>query len=173
MLRLLPGPGVRLTTTERGTIISYDGLAASYQGPFHPTLSAGDVFVSPGFVNGFEPKIGKIPLSGGEKHEEPRLTLDPAVLEPNADRTWISIEVEVDDDGRMTEETRLEIVHRPDNATRDNRDGVEIGVQPIALVIWAGKQPSRVLPVVHHNLAYARTFPAPGDGVPRHFFWAV
>jgi len=72
---LQAGPGVRLTSTADGTIISAVIPAQPYRHPWQTASSGRDVTVRPGFVDGEPAMIRDVPLAGTATEPAPTLLL--------------------------------------------------------------------------------------------------
>lgn len=153
----------------KGTLLTSNAAGFGYEGapgagqqfghPWKPFLSARTLQLSRGLVETFTPKIG-------EKR------MDETVLELKADvanelgESWAVLEVEPDAQGKLTKDSRIEIVHTKETVSLEEK----IGRAPLTLILWRDQRPFRAIPVVHFNLKYHRVIPAPGGGPVRHLF---
>lgn len=160
-----PGTGTRLTSNALGYAISASPGGRGFTHPFTPQLGVGWISFSIGLVEGREPTIGKVPISGAAGVIPPRLMLKPGVA--NADgQSWACLEVEPDADGILTPESRRELVHTNQPVSH----ALNLGRCPIALILWRDRRPVAAIAIVYFNLRYARHTPAPGSGAVQHFF---
>jgi hypothetical protein len=183
-LQLLPTNEVSFDKSAGGVFIRLLPKGADYLHPFKPTLDPSGLRLRKGTVQAgaqVAPSVkGQPEPQDAAAADFPALTLDPAQMDAATLTSWAVLEIEagndgtlsVDEKGRLADGQRCEIVHsaRPDACLAD-KPGV--GRQPLAQILWMGGVPAYAFACVHHNLQYARTFPADGQGLPRHFFWAV
>ncbi|HSI10716.1 MAG TPA: hypothetical protein VK961_01670 [Chthoniobacter sp.] len=170
-----PGTGTRLTVNALGHATGATPGGATFNHPFRPALSAGRITFQLGTVTSLagdgpmEPKIkvnGQlVPMSGKDGITPAALALSAEVA--NSDGiSWAAMEVHPDDKGELTKDAKVEIVHTATVVSHE----LDLGRCAIAMILWNGRTPLRVLPIVHFNLRYVRLLPAPGGGAPRHLF---
>ncbi len=164
-LRPQPGRGTRLTINSLGQCVSVATPAASFAHPFTPSLATKSISFSKGLVDSFEPTIKKIPISGADGVPQPALLLDPKNANANGE-SWACLEVEPNDQGVLTKDSRLEVVESNNPVSIDPK----VGRVALALIVWRNQRPYRAFPIVYFNLRYQRVLPAAGDGAARHFF---
>jgi hypothetical protein len=170
-LRVVAGRGLRAQVSPLGTILAADA-SFFYSHAFEVRLAGTQATVGLGTVNGVEPKIGEVPISGDAKKGglAPRLDLDAKVAGKGL-VSFIAVEAEPDALGQILDTTPLVVVHTATDKINE-QDGRIVGRQPLARVRWTAAGTVRdAFQIVHHNLGYARTFPLTGK--PRHFFWAL
>ena len=165
-LRLVQGTGIRLTESELGTVISAEDGGASFSHPFTPALSGTGIYFSKGLVNGVEPVINGVPISGDAVKGQPLLALEVAQMDAVTLSSWACVEVTPKTDGSLDPKAPPVVVHRNTPVSNDPA----LGRHPLALVLWQNGAPARVFEVTYFNLRYYRTTPAPGQGLARHFF---
>lgn len=85
--RIEGGPGIKILRTEMGTIISSSLRSTSFIGAFKVTYANGSAKVDTGFVNGIQPA-----------NNDDRITIN------TKKRTWILVEVNVNDKGKIEAE---------------------------------------------------------------------
>ncbi|MEI9894232.1 MAG: hypothetical protein WDN28_10195 [Chthoniobacter sp.] len=148
----------------------------TFNHPWRPALAAGRVTFNLGTVASFagvgpiEPKITVngtlVPMSGKDGNTPAGLTIKASVANDDG-VSFAALEVHPDPDtGELTKDSKVEIVHT--NATISHAPN--LGRTAIALILWSGGQPLRVLPIVHFNLRYLRILPTAGGGAPKHLF---
>lgn len=164
-----PGTGTQLTANALGYSVSVNVRGQKFAHPFRPSLGAAGLRFARGLVEGLEPKIKGVPLSGDSGHGQPALPLEfkDANKDGDGGLSWAVIEVEPDEEDMLTNETPIRMVHR--NTPIVSR-APNIGRIAIAQIIWRNKRPVRVFPIVHFNLRYEKFVPAPGRGSVRHLF---
>lgn len=173
-----PRAGVNslLASTPFGFVISgLPGGGGSFNHPFRPALVGRDgVRLAKGLVDGFEPVIGAVPISGGggKNLPPPTLRLTGDVANPRRE-SWVCVEVTptgegglADAEGQLAEGVKIEVVHRGEPTLTG-----PVGRHPLALIVWGANAPARIFPVTFFNLRYHRTSPAPGRGPRRHYFF--
>jgi hypothetical protein len=160
-----PGFGLRLTVNALGTLYSTIAPAPAFDHPFRPTLGRDGVRFQLGLVEQLEPKIGDVPISGDARQDQPALSLKASVANQNGE-SWAMLEVEPNDVGLLTPKSRIEIVHTGDPSLSH---ALQLGRQPIALILWQDQQPVRAIAITHFHLRYAR-MALPGGGGTRHYF---
>lgn len=180
------GPGVRVVKSSMGRIVSFDATGSTWPWPFKPSLSHGVVKLATGLVEGFEATIDGDPIGGDADNaiEQPSLALAYGDADAASQTSWIVLQVTADakgmlaakEDGTLEDGLSVEVVHSAKVSNHQatavtGSSGGAIGSAPLAMITWADEQPTRIIPIVHHNLNYARTFP--DTGTPRHFFWGV
>lgn len=175
------GVNTRLASTPFGFVISgAPSGGGSFNHPFQVVLVGRDgVRISKGLVESFEPVItsGKsagVPISGDAANNvpPPTLPLKPDVANARME-SWVCVEVTpgatgqlAGEKGQLASGVKIEVVH----CSEPTLVGA-IGRQPLALIVWSKKAPSRIYPITFFNLRYHRTSPAPGKGPKRHYFF--
>jgi hypothetical protein len=170
--QLKPGPGTRIVQTPMGDLLGAPTRTGNFKHPFRAALANGVLQFSKGIVFGsipHEPTINKVPISGDANNPAPSLRLDPSVFNGQGwnDATWACIEITPNADGSTDKKTMVEVVHRGEPTSANPK----VGRQPLCMILWAANRPARILDIVYFNLRYYRTTPAPGHGIPRHFFF--
>lgn len=164
--RPVPGRGTRLTVSAFGFALSAPGKRQKFNHPFRPGMSGTTaVIFSRGLVEMREPTIGGVPISGATTKAPPVLKLEPGKANKRGE-SWACVEVHPDAEGKLPEESKIEIVHTNEPVSLEP----EVGRCPIALILWRDRIPVRVVPIVHFNLRYLRVVPLPGAGAVRHLF---
>lgn len=148
-----------------GFVVSGDPGTGGFNHPFSVALIGGEVTVTKGLVEGMEPAINKVPISGDAKHSQPRLKLNPSDVNEKGE-SWVCVEVTPYEDGKLDAKSLIEVVHRRTPFRADEK----VGRHPLALILWDAEKPRSVFAVTYFNLRYYRTTPAPGGGARRHFF---
>lgn len=139
-----PGHGTRVFSYRNHISISAV-RAPGFTGAFSCHFNGGKIQVGFGLINEFEPLIGKRPISGRDKNGDmhpdgpPYLTLDIDEYDSEG-RSWICIEVTVDDDGRIIvdedELPSVKIVQRSRLTSADDK----VGLHAIALLYRPEKE---------------------------------
>ena len=170
-----PGTHTRLTMNALGHATGAGLGGATFNHPFRPALSSGRVSFQLGTVTSLagdgplEPKIKAggqgAPMSGLDGITPTPLALRADVANSEG-ISWAVLEVYPDDTGELTKDSKVEIVHSAETVSHTP----DLGRCAIAMILWSGKSPLRVLPIVHFNLRYVRLLPPPGGGAPRHLF---
>lgn len=161
-----PGSGTLIGSTPLGFFVANPHSGMSFNHPFRPVLvgsgtEAGLRFAR-GVVDGMEPKIGTVPMSGTGGALPPILTLS-GVSSPTTE-SWAMLLVTPNAQGLLDKDSRIEIVHRTSLGSGIGKTGA----QPLALIVWENKLPVMVWPMVFFNLRYARK--TSGNEGTRHFF---
>jgi hypothetical protein len=156
---LRPQPGLgRITVNTIGFALGDEPAGPLFNHPFRATLSGTSLKVQRGLVELVEPTIG---------HGKVRMSTTVLPLEAakrNADgESWAGVEVEPLPDGTLPKGQRRELVHRTDPLFYTP----EVGFFPVALILWRGSAPFRVLQVAFFNCRYFRL---KENGVVRHLF---
>lgn len=160
-MRPQPGTGTLLSFhPANGYSVSADAARARFPHPWKPSFFGGAIKLSRGLVEGFEPKIGGVPMS----QPQAVLKLDPALVNDRGE-SWCCVEVEADATGTLTEESRIEIVQAA--APRSFED--KAGRHPLVLLLWKEDRVAAVHEVAFFNLQYTRVQPA--IGAARHLFF--
>ena len=161
--RLYSSNQIRLTRTPQGTYIVAEVSRGSFDHPFRVSVTSGEAFVRPGTVEDIYARIGGV---GADKTPAPKLPLG----KPNAEgRSWVVVEVTVKD-GVIDPEDKGAVVIRHASSLARTRE--EVGIQPLAMLVWSGSTVSEVHQIVHHSLGHYYVQPAEGRG-GRHLFFAV
>ena len=160
-----PGSGTRIRRTPDGTTISAT-FWDDWSHPFKVNYAGSACTVSKGLIDGVEPKIKDVPISGDSKNKQPIPVLD--VSHPKLDKDghgWIAIEIEVDADKWKT--TAASIV-QVDSLKSDAKLK---GRHPLAFLTKKADDSIECFQVEFFNLQH-RTDGK--DKTPtRHFFWPV
>ncbi len=164
--QIMPGTGVMLAANALGIGLSVRARSGSRNHPFYPLLGVRTLKLSRGLVDGlYEPKIGKVPMSGDADHAAPALRLDPKEANEHGE-SWACLEVEPNAAGELTKDSRIEIVHT--NAPVSRKKAV--GRCPLVQILWRDGRPTRAFAIVMFNLRYVRVLPPPTGGVVSHLF---
>ena len=151
----------------------------SFLHPFYPTLNGiAGVQFSRGLVSYIEPRIGVdfasgIPISGmvnGVQGPQPTLALDPSVIASGDNRTWACAEITVDAKGEISTDSRVMMAHRSNWFYQDTAG--KTGRCPVCMILWNGKTPSQVFPILYFNPVAAMADLNAGGATPlaRFFF---
>lgn len=141
--RILKGAGVTLRRTTGGVIISATGSLAEFIGSFHASISGDSCKVGEGYINGNEPLIGKVPITGTDDKPQPSLKLREDRFDETG-RSWICVVGKINPEtgriitpvnGKGTLELQIE---QRDNPGPDPDD--LLAVVPIAMLKRAGKE---------------------------------
>jgi hypothetical protein len=98
--QLEAGYGIRLKKTSQGTMILAAVPSPTFIGDFYVSLAPENSFyVSRGFVNGIEPTINRIRITGESDKQRPSIKV-PTEFDENG-RAYIYIEATVGDNGRI------------------------------------------------------------------------
>lgn len=100
LCRLRSGPGVYIKDTSDGQIITFRGGGNNFVHPWKATLWGSSVIFRLGLVNGLEPLIDGVPISGEEGGSPPRLQLDETLFDDSG-RSWGAIRLQVDSSGKI------------------------------------------------------------------------
>lgn len=101
--KLESGRGILLRRTSEGTVVSANVPSPVFIGAFHVSQATDNsFFVGRGFVNGIEPTINGVRISGEERRERPEVRLPKKFDKQN--RAFIWIEITVGKDGRIDPE---------------------------------------------------------------------
>ena len=161
--RPMRGVGVRVRQSPQGYVHSLDRRGKGFAHPFRAALSGMRVSVERGVVEGYEPVIGSVPISGDADNARPLLELSDL----GRQETWVCVEVYPEEDNTLTKEKPPKIVHGEVPTLRSRT----IGRHPLAMVVWLEGRPVQLLQITYFNLRYARiNFDSTEIGVVRHFF---
>lgn len=153
--RLEAGKGIRLTRTPNGTYIVAEPLFTSWDHPFKVTVSDGQARVLPGTLN------SEMPLLGGKALDAEPVPALRLTGGPNGDlRSWLCLDVEVEENERATITHTRELEHK------------HVGRHPLAMLVWNPDRATvrRVHQITHFNLQHRLVKGASGRP-DRHFFW--
>lgn len=167
-LRPQSGANTRITQNPGGFIVNFDPVSGNWSHPFRVLQQGKSITVEPGFVNGLEPTIGGIPISGIDSKGKP-VTGGPPKLSLTTDsdsekRSWIVLDLGIGSNG--TTITSAQIVQTAEFPTTLGSGKAR---QPIAVFKTVNGTP-KLYQIVFHNLGYQFLKPSNGTGV--HFFWA-
>lgn len=180
------GPRVRLTWTPAGVIISAEPGGELFSHPFRVALlQAGKATISPGLLNGIEPVIKGIPLSGdGTK----KPTLDWKQPKLGKDRTgYIALECELDKEWKV-QPKKVQVVQvayfdsengetPPPNSGGPSSAGGIPGLKgrrfryPLARLIERRDGRLEVLQIAYWNLQHRADVRSRESDIGRHFLW--
>ena len=154
-------------SSSQGFSISNPNTGMSFNHPFRPILvgagnGAGLRFVK-GVVDGFEPTINGIPISGISGALAPSLKLTGVTSKTK--ESWAVLEVTPNARGVLDTESKIQIVHSL--APGGMLAGV-VGRQALALIVWNNGTPVMAWPLVFFNLHYVRQTSTTEP--TRHFF---
>jgi len=161
--RLYSSNEIRLTRTPQGTYIVAEPSGVSFIHPFRVSITSSQVIIRPGAVEDIYPRIGGVAI---DAKPAPQLQLG----KPNAEgRSWVALEVTTKD-GVIDPEDKGAVVIRHVSSLARTRE--EVGIQPLAMLVWSGSTVSEVHQIVHHSLGHYYVRPTEGRG-GRHLFFAV
>ena len=160
------GPGVRVSRYGREHVISAPQRPWRWDPAWQVAYGGNFVTVGYGTVNGVEPKINGVLISGStETGEQPKIHLESFDSEG---RAWVVVKVTADmatckiaQDGLT-----VECVSVAGTETIAGSGGA-VGLHPLAVVTKRGV----VHPVTFFHLRWAIGYPPNDLTVPRHFFW--
>lgn len=96
--RLVGGQGVLVRDSEDGQIINFRPNIRPFIGDFKVSLQGRQSTIGRGFVNGYEPLIDGIKISGEKGIQPPLILSDTEDLYDSSGRSFIAIEGEIDPD---------------------------------------------------------------------------
>lgn len=162
--RVMPGSGTLLAATPLGHTVSAAPAGGKWNHPFKPTLYGAGLRFALGLVDGIEPTIGGVPISGGPGGaKQPTLAIEAGTANA-AGESWACIELQTDEKGDLAEGSAIEIVHRGEPFVSRG----PVARHPVAVVLWKNGRPMRALAVTHFNLRHvAVRLPA---GFYQHYF---
>ena len=143
--RIEAGPGIRILRTAAGTCVSANVPSPTFLGDFTVSLTEeGRFYVARGFVNGIEPKINGIPITGDKDNERPSLKL-PKEFDKSG-RAWALVQVTLNKQTeRIDEKARDSVVVVADKTTsspalirrgaKRTADAPLVGRHPIAMFL--------------------------------------
>jgi hypothetical protein len=188
-LRLISGPGVRLTETTQGTVISFDSKNAIFLHPFRCTMTDTEVRIRPGTVNTIRTQIGDKFL---DDQEPPALELEDELVLDGDGKGWIALLVTLSKKDWAVE--KVEVVQVADLASEDGKSAFVQGTEdpgitgppplggipgikdrkvrfPIALIREYEDGSRKIFQTAHFNLQHRVKAVANSD-TARHFFYA-
>lgn len=182
--RVRGGSGIRVKETADGSIISAAEGPATWNHPFRVELLGSRARITPGTVNGIEPRIDGVPLSGTDEDPPPVLAWEKLKLGDDG-RGYVAIELECDAHWKIAPE-RLTVVQVAEFDTEDGEPfedqspALAGGVPglpgrraryPLALLIKRASGAVDAVQIVHFALQH-RAAPRTADAtIARHFFW--
>jgi len=136
------GDGVLISRSPVGVVISAKPSKVNFRGAFTTVLTADQVKVGKGYVNGLEPLMGKIPITGSDKDPQPSLTLKEDKFDETG-RSWICIIGRVDPKtGKIIEPVKgkgkLELWIEQRDSRTDEDD--TLAIKPIAMLKRPAKE---------------------------------
>lgn len=165
-LPVLPGVGVLITNTPRGTIVNARSAVLGFSGSFSMgTPVAGMIVIGPGYCNAKVPTISGDPLIPEKTTATaPKLKLKEKEFDATG-RSWICLEIEVDAAGKPIEKDPLRIVQAKHPFFTEQKT---IGRFPLAVLYRAEAKDGfgRLHRIVFHDLQH-RYEPTK----KRHFFF--
>jgi len=182
--RLKPGPGVLLTETGDGTIVSFRASARPFIPSFKVTLTGTSASFGLGLVNGWEPRLDGRPISGilpyGEKDPKgvPKLKLsDTSEFFDITGRSWLALRAQVDaETGRLLQpdeqdvgELGLSIIQR-DSCPPTDPDDDTIGYHRIAMLRRGSRDTTGLGTLYQISMFDYQHRTARQNGKWRHFF---
>jgi len=162
------GQGARISRMPGGFTVSFDAPPLSWDHPFRCMMTGNAVTVSVGLVNGVEPTIGGVPVSGVDAKGNPvsggvpKLTIGSE--HDSEGRNWIVVRVTTDASGKILKAEIATTTTWPQDL------GPLVSQHPLAVVkTISGSQ--TIWQQTFHNLGHQWLKPSVGTG--RHFYWAV
>lgn len=138
--QLYGGRGILLSKSSLGTVVNVREQVVGFVGAWDVQRKGSVVTVGLGLVNGLEPLINGIPITGNEKEGKPSLKLRLDRFDKTG-RSWISLRVKIDPEtGRIIQpdekgEGELELtIEQRDNLLRADPDDSTIGFKAIAML---------------------------------------
>ena len=160
-----PGAGTRIRRTPDGTTISAT-FRDDWDHPFKVFFSGDSCTVNKGLIDGIEPTIKDVPISGdaAKKKGVPSLNLSHPHLDKEG-KGWVVIEIEVDEDKWKT--TKAAVIQVDSLKSTEKLKGRH----PIAYLTQESDTDLKCFQVEYFNIQH-RTDGK--DKTPtRHFFWPV
>ena len=186
-LKVVPGDGVKVRETPKGTIVTVIKDSQPYRHPFKAGVSESGASVRAGTVNGQTPYILDVATKNwrridnrdddGNKFdvEKPTPTMKLDLKNHEGGKFYISLRVKPNDAGTIKDpKTDLRVVQSP---TADGlKDGA--GYYPLALFYLnaAGTAVEESFQIVHHNMRYLYQARKSTEGETtgnRHLFFPV
>lgn len=145
--RIRAGDGVVISRSPLGVLISAKRNLSSFRGAFRISFEGEKIKVGRGFVNGLEPLIEKIPITGTDKLPPPSLALKEDKFDETG-RSWICIIGKVDPksgrivepkkgtDGKTSGKLELWIEQRDNRTDPDDL----LAIKPIAMLKRPAKE---------------------------------
>jgi len=173
---LFAGPGILLTPRIGGGVtISARRAVTGFAHPWEAFVSSNQAEFNLGLVNGIEPTIGGVPMSGKDGGPRPKLTLSTELFDSTG-RSWLSLRLTRQTDAsKVSKIAKLELIQTDiylgqDGGTPEVSEGVAL--EPIVMLKRAAKDRAG-LGVVHqirffHVTNWRVRLDNPGG--PRHFF---
>lgn len=186
-LKVVPGEGVKVRETPKGTIVTLDAKIRSYNHPFKAGVSDSGASVRAGTVNGQTPYILDITTKNWRridnrddegnkfKDEQPPPAMKVDFKNSEGGKFYLLLRVKPDKAGSFKDpKTDLRIVQTP--TTEGLKDGA--GYYPLALCYLnqAGNAVEETFQIVHHNMRYIyqeRKSAAGKTTGNRHLFFPV
>lgn len=129
--QLSAGRGIRLIKSENGTIIKAAVPTQAFVGAFYVTpVSDNELIVGAGYVNGIEPTIDGVKISG-DGEAQPKLPM-PTEFEDN--RAWVYVEVTVNEESMRIDAEDPEAVKMVTGTSAVTDDKLK-GRHPVAMLL--------------------------------------
>jgi hypothetical protein len=152
-VRLLPGRGVRLARSRRGTIVSFVPERQRFTGAFHAMPGNKEVRFAFGTIEGLEPTAGGKPISDPES----KLKLADGKFD-KAGRSWLGILLKQDEEGKLdTKAKDVATMVQADSPGGGTKNGEHF--HPVALIKRtkvAGVETTRFYQIEYFHLRVAR-----------------
>lgn len=165
---LRAGSNLRQGSNLLGTWFSARSGGSDFSHPFTVTVAGGAAYVSRGFVyagdDGVEPRIGSVPIGGDERHGAPTLRLDAGIVNDRKE-SWVCVEVTPDEDGKLGEKAKVEVVQREHPSVPIG----DTGRTPLALLLYESGDVPQVWQIAYFHFHYITT-PAAEKKQRGHFF---
>jgi hypothetical protein len=165
-LPVLPGVGVLITSTPRGTIVNSRAMMLGFSGAWAMgTTGTSELTIGDGYCNALVATIdGKPMIPPKSTESRPRLKLKESLFDTTG-RSWICLEIEVEADGKPIKKNPLRIVQA---AHPYFTEKPTIGRTPLALLFRAeAKTGTGQL----HRIAYHDLQHRYDPSKKRHFFF--
>ena len=161
--RIISGDGIRLRQTPDGTLIS-SSTWKPWNHPFKVSLSGTSATIECGLIDGIEPTIKDVRISGEEGKAQPKLEFKSPKFDKDG-RGWIAVEVTCEKEKWNVASTTM--VQVGDLKSDDPLKAV----YPIAMLRRTADSIS-LFQITFFNLQH-RAEAKEGGAAARHFFWAA